>query len=167
MFFAAHDITPIRRVLTDNGACYRPEPRPPRCPRSTSAPGLTRCRRTGTSKARHTRPRVCLSPRLHVRARTPRRAQRSTTDQPDLGGATTASCSTNRQSCSTPSHSTSRSRTPRHQPHATAHLVIVPRNGPAARGTASICVCMAAVRGASYRCEYGRGRRAVGRSIRP
>ncbi|MEU0391108.1 transposase [Streptomyces chartreusis] len=65
---------------------------------------------------------MCLRPRLHVRARTPRRAQRSTTDQPELGGATTASCSTNRQSCSTPSHSTSRSRTPRHQPHATAQL---------------------------------------------
>ncbi|WP_416071586.1 hypothetical protein [Streptomyces sp. ME02-8801-2C] len=68
-FFAAHGITPIRRVLTDNGACYRS--RTWAAALAATGPKHKRTRpsrrgRTGTSKARHTRPRVCLHPRLHV-----------------------------------------------------------------------------------------------------
>ncbi|NEB78166.1 IS481 family transposase [Streptomyces sp. SID14478] len=76
-FFAAHGIAPIRRCLTDNGACYRS---------TTWADALTvtatKHKRTRpytprtNGKPGDARPRVGIRPRLQLRARTPHRTWR-------------------------------------------------------------------------------------------
>ncbi|MDQ0904807.1 hypothetical protein QFZ22_000792 [Streptomyces canus] len=79
-FFAAHDITPIHRVLTDNGSCYRS-----RAWAAALATTKTKHKRTrpytpadereGRTLQRDPGARVGLRPRLRLRARTPRRTR--------------------------------------------------------------------------------------------
>ncbi|MFJ8539041.1 DDE-type integrase/transposase/recombinase [Streptomyces sp. NPDC093591] len=156
-FFAAHEITPIRRVLTDNGSCYRSRawtaalvvtgtkhkrtrPYTPRTNGKVERFNGTLARewayvRDYASEQERRATLADSSTTTTTSARTPR----SEAGHPSAGplAATTASCSTSHRSRSTRSRSSSPWRMPRNQrpeaPHPDVpkrHVVIRNRHSP-------------------------------------